>query len=535
MGAKRGDAETTAVSVQSGIQAGSHDSARLALPNDKRSGAFSVFCLGAAAFALFAPLAEPGSFGAGSLRQHATWALISCLAAVIVLCVLVVLLPLSRSSRTLWRVLAALSALEPLSAFLSGAYLGGLVPGGSAFACAFIGMLFGIGEPAGVLAIAHGCARDRFGSGLGSGYAFLALGLAAVLAVPVVWLGVNAALSWCYLGVVSLAIPAGAWLSVRRISEPEVLSGEDGGAHDTVEQGSWARCWVRDALGTIWQPTVGMMLCFMSMLLPWQTFLGPTSLSVPALGPEPIGWALACVVSQALAARRSVREADVETAERVAMPVAAAMIVCLWIMGDISEIGRVASLAKGVLSGFVCASCFGILWIASSQGDAKCVRPGASASQALSLGLAFCALGSLVVIVVQATLGVEAASRIVPVASTLFLLVVCVDAILCLARMQRAHGAPRRRAGLSMEAAVRAAGESYGLSPRETQVLGQLVGGRTCEGIAEVLGISANTVRAHTRKIHEKLGVSSRDEIVALVEGFRDASAGSDPAGLREP
>jgi DNA-binding CsgD family transcriptional regulator len=68
-------------------------------------------------------------------------------------------------------------------------------------------------------------------------------------------------------------------------------------------------------------------------------------------------------------------------------------------------------------------------------------------------------------------------------------------------------------------------GRAYGLSPREVQVLGQLVGGRSAEGIAEVLGVSPNTVRAHTRRIHEKLGVSSRDEIVALVECRRAAGA----------
>ena len=70
------------------------------------------------------------------------------------------------------------------------------------------------------------------------------------------------------------------------------------------------------------------------------------------------------------------------------------------------------------------------------------------------------------------------------------------------------------------EAAARLATER-GLSPREGQVLAQLASGRSAEGIAEVLGISPHTVRAHVRRIHEKLQVSSRDEVVDAIEAVR--------------
>ena len=49
----------------------------------------------------------------------------------------------------------------------------------------------------------------------------------------------------------------------------------------------------------------------------------------------------------------------------------------------------------------------------------------------------------------------------------------------------------------------------------------QLACGRSAQGAAEVLGISPHTVRAHVRRIHEKLAVSSRDQVVDAIEALR--------------
>lgn len=57
-----------------------------------------------------------------------------------------------------------------------------------------------------------------------------------------------------------------------------------------------------------------------------------------------------------------------------------------------------------------------------------------------------------------------------------------------------------------------------GLSKRESEVFRYLARGYTQAYIAEQLFISENTVRTHVRRIHAKLGVSSRSELLELVD-----------------
>ena len=74
--------------------------------------------------------------------------------------------------------------------------------------------------------------------------------------------------------------------------------------------------------------------------------------------------------------------------------------------------------------------------------------------------------------------------------------------------------------------------DSYGLSPREREVLNILAEGRTDRDIASRLFISERTVHVHVRRILAKLSVSSRTEAAGLAirqglvsEGTSDAAA----------
>jgi DNA-binding NarL/FixJ family response regulator len=60
-----------------------------------------------------------------------------------------------------------------------------------------------------------------------------------------------------------------------------------------------------------------------------------------------------------------------------------------------------------------------------------------------------------------------------------------------------------------------ASGEHYALSPREKEVLSLLVQGLSYKMISDKLSITYDTVRAHMKKIYEKLHVSSMTEAVA--------------------
>jgi DNA-binding CsgD family transcriptional regulator len=74
--------------------------------------------------------------------------------------------------------------------------------------------------------------------------------------------------------------------------------------------------------------------------------------------------------------------------------------------------------------------------------------------------------------------------------------------------------------------------DSYGLSPREREVLDILAEGRTDRDIASRLFISERTVHVHVRRILSKLNVSSRTEAagVAIRQGLVSERASETPA-----
>lgn len=71
---------------------------------------------------------------------------------------------------------------------------------------------------------------------------------------------------------------------------------------------------------------------------------------------------------------------------------------------------------------------------------------------------------------------------------------------------------------------------SFGLTPRETEVVSAIVSGQTNREIAHTLDISEETVKRHLTNIFDKVGVSTRLELAlfALDHGLVDKSS---PAG----
>jgi DNA-binding NarL/FixJ family response regulator len=57
--------------------------------------------------------------------------------------------------------------------------------------------------------------------------------------------------------------------------------------------------------------------------------------------------------------------------------------------------------------------------------------------------------------------------------------------------------------------------EAYGLAPRERDVVRALARGLSTPDIAAELFLSAHTVRYYIKSVFEKVGVSSRGELVA--------------------
>lgn len=71
---------------------------------------------------------------------------------------------------------------------------------------------------------------------------------------------------------------------------------------------------------------------------------------------------------------------------------------------------------------------------------------------------------------------------------------------------------------LDVEGRCRKTAEKFGLSPRETEILGYLGRGHGIVFIANTLVISESTVRTHVKNIYRKLGVNSREELLQLVD-----------------
>ncbi len=71
-----------------------------------------------------------------------------------------------------------------------------------------------------------------------------------------------------------------------------------------------------------------------------------------------------------------------------------------------------------------------------------------------------------------------------------------------------------------LDANCEAVAATYGLTPREREVLMLLACGRTLSIIARDLTIATGTARSHMEKIYRKLGVHKQQELIDLVEGF---------------
>lgn len=94
-------------------------------------------------------------------------------------------------------------------------------------------------------------------------------------------------------------------------------------------------------------------------------------------------------------------------------------------------------------------------------------------------------------------------------------------------------GERQEKEAISIRKRCNVLADRYGLSPRETEILAYLGRGRGSTYISEELFISVHTVKTHTKHIHEKLDVHSREELINLIDES-DVGADSDPDNKSE-
>lgn len=69
--------------------------------------------------------------------------------------------------------------------------------------------------------------------------------------------------------------------------------------------------------------------------------------------------------------------------------------------------------------------------------------------------------------------------------------------------------------------------ELYKLSPRETEIFFLIAKGRNAEYVQKTLIISLHTAKTHIANIYHKLGVHSSQEMLSLIETFREQDSKS--------
>lgn len=81
------------------------------------------------------------------------------------------------------------------------------------------------------------------------------------------------------------------------------------------------------------------------------------------------------------------------------------------------------------------------------------------------------------------------------------------------AMFQQLYKATEQAAPVDREARREALMAQYGLTPREREVANLLLQGHLIKQCADILGISADTVKYHSRNVYQKTGIGGRSEL----------------------
>ena len=202
-------------------------------------------------------------------------------------------------------------------------------------------------------------------------------------------------------------------------------------------------------------------------------------------------------------------------------PFTAVVVVYLLIVTGMLTVGseNFVLFKRAFIAIAQCLEAFGLMVIVFGAAERK-LSP--IAALALFVALCGCELWMVVSSVVQAVGsfgGTEAGEWVA------FALSGATTVILIVYLLKSATGkesAPAAGEGDAQRARCERAGAAHGLSAKEQEVAQLLYRGLSAKRIAEELFISENTVRSHTANIYKKLNVHSKQELIQLIDGFKD-------------
>ena len=291
-----------------------------------------------------------------------------------------------------------------------------------------------------------------------------------------------------------------------------------------------------DAARDVWQPALLTTIVAWVFGMVWDPSMTPSPERLPDAYDLSLltGQALGCVTYLAIAWPRRGREFS-PVASTVVLPLVAAVYLLFpTIAGSVFV---PASFALNALTWACLAIVFLSVWtqlarVAKAEGR----LPGSSRhlTPPLATVLVACSLAACAAMALVGTMGAAGQAISLVLFAGYFVLTV----------ISYGHDARRGTTPASSPEDPVAAGASaserrcaevcsaYGLSPRESEVLAYLGKGHSQAYIAAKLGVTESTVHTHARKIYSKLGVSSKEQLIALMTGTGQMEyAGQSKAG----
>lgn len=311
-----------------------------------------------------------------------------------------------------------------------------------------------------------------------------------------------------------LLLSVAALASALRLARKGAVSGKDISTAVPEAEGETSR---RDQLKQLalllWMPLVAAMLAGFIQGLVWNPSMSQTSaltgLSLRALSIG-IGPLVATIIVLA-AVSRSVGILEVRRLQRIGLPVAMAVLLLYPMVGpseglmvDVGEIVPQAGFSMVLI----------LIWNALVIAARQFRGAGTLVWTASTALLAASYLGGLLLIAMVGTGGRD----LCLVLLTMYLVMLSLS--LAQDTQTERHGrvADELRPDAFLHRRCEELTAQFGISPREKEVLFYLGRGYNHTYIAKKLFVSENTVRTHVRHIYGKLDVSSREELLDLID-----------------
>lgn len=216
------------------------------------------------------------------------------------------------------------------------------------------------------------------------------------------------------------------------------------------------------------------------------------------------------------------RPLTLTAAYRIALPISAAgflLVPFLWNLGGVSN----ALVNMGAMITMI------ILWCTIADTTRRTqLSPQLTFGFALAITSAAHAFGMILSHVFQQNFGQEFLPLAAIALGSIYLLVIASVFLFRERKLVLDHQADTEEikpvdygAGRYAQSCERIA-ERTGFTPREREVLPLLGQGRSIASISKTLHVSENTVKSHIRSIYNKTDVHSKQELIDLIDSFRD-------------